>query len=278
MLKFCRQNSIPFVDWVQDCYGIAAEKIFARKLGRTGKWLGSYLRRREDEVVYASDRVVFISPDFYRAFPKVRAANATVIENWAPLRDLPIRPRINPWSLANGLTGKRVFLYSGTLGLKHNPELLVQLAVALAHEPDVAVVVVSEGLGRAYLEQRRQELRLSNLLLRDFQPLAALADVTASADVLIAMVEPDGGAYSVPSKILTYLCARRPLLLAVPASNLAARIVSQNSAGSGGRAPRCPGLRGRRATPAGVPGSCSGIRNSRACLRRGQVRYRENWG
>ena len=229
--RFCKRNSIGFVNWVQDCYGIAAEKIFTQRLGIAGAWLGKYIRHKEDEVVKASDRVILISDDFYPAFPGLAKGKASVIENWAPLEDLAPKPKINPWSAAQNLTDKKVFLYSGTLGLKHNPELLVQLAVDLREVPDAAVVVVSEGLGRGYLEARRRELQLSNLLLLDFQPHHMLSDVTASADVLIAMVEKDAGAFSVPSKVLTYLCAGRPLLLAVPQSNLAARIVTRSGAG-----------------------------------------------
>jgi glycosyltransferase involved in cell wall biosynthesis len=49
--------------------------------------------------------------------------------------------------------------------------------------------------------------------------------------VLLAILEPDAGVFSVPSKVLSYLCAARPLLLAVPQENLAAKIVAQNKAG-----------------------------------------------
>jgi glycosyltransferase involved in cell wall biosynthesis len=45
------------------------------------------------------------------------------------------------------------------------------------------------------------------------------------------VLEPEAGAFSVPSKILTYLCAARPLLVSVPAENLAARIVKRSNAG-----------------------------------------------
>ena len=37
--------------------------------------------------------------------------------------------------------------------------------------------------------------------------------------------------FSVPSKVLTSLCAAKPLLLAVPSQNLAARIVNRSGAG-----------------------------------------------
>jgi glycosyltransferase involved in cell wall biosynthesis len=58
-----------------------------------------------------------------------------------------------------------------------------------------------------------------------------LPDVIGSADVLVAILEPDAGVFSVPSKVLTYLCAARPVLLAVPKENLAAKIVTSSGAG-----------------------------------------------
>ena len=58
-----------------------------------------------------------------------------------------------------------------------------------------------------------------------------MPEVLASGDVLCAVLEEDAGVFSVPSKVLTYLCAARPLLLAVPQVNLAARIIHQQKAG-----------------------------------------------
>ena len=74
------------------------------------------------------------------------------IENWAPVDELPARPRENEWARRHGLDGKPVLLYSGTLGLKHDPGLLHRLAEAL---PEVAVVVASEGLGADWLPSDR---------------------------------------------------------------------------------------------------------------------------
>ena len=67
------------------------------------------------------------------------------------------------------------------------------------------LVVVSEGRGADWLaEQGRNEPALR---LLPYQPYDRLPEVLASADVLIAVLEPEAGAFSVPSKILTYLCA-----------------------------------------------------------------------
>ena len=49
--------------------------------------------------------------------------------------------------------------------------------------------------------------------------------------MLLAILEPDAGVFSVPSKVLSYHCAHRPLLLAVPRENLAADIVAREKSG-----------------------------------------------
>ena len=53
----------------------------------------------------------------------------------------------------------------------------------------------------------------------------------ATADVAVAVIEPDAAAFSVPSKVQSYLCAGRAVLLAAPAANLASRVVRAQGAG-----------------------------------------------
>ncbi|MGH8431749.1 MAG: glycosyltransferase family 4 protein, partial [Solimonas sp.] len=45
------------------------------------------------------------------------------------------------------------------------------------------------------------------------------------------MLEDNAGIFSVPSKILTYQCAGRPVLLAAPAANQAARLIVDAQSG-----------------------------------------------
>lgn len=69
------------------------------------------------------------------------------------------------------------------------------------------------------------------LKLFSLQPAEVLPDVLATGDVLIAIIEPEAATFSVPSKILSYMCAGRPILLASPLDNLAARTVVGANAG-----------------------------------------------
>ena len=181
----------------------------------------------------SSKAIVSISPDFSPLLEhwQISADKIHVIPNWAPLAELPVYPKHNDWSIKHGLQDKFVFLYSGTLGLKHNPDLLLRLAQSFQSRPEVVLVVVSEGIGAAWLQSKKQELRISNLLILDYQDFSMMPLVLASADVLLAILEVSAGVYSVPSKVLTYLCAGKPILLSVPQSNLAARTVTESGAG-----------------------------------------------
>jgi glycosyltransferase involved in cell wall biosynthesis len=144
---------------------------------------------------------------------------------------MPMRPRENSWAHQHDLGAGVRFIYSGTLAMKHNPALLLELARTLDVDSSGELIVVSEGAGVEWLAEEAARQEIGSLRCLGFQPFEALPDVQGSADVLVAILEADAGVFSVPSKVLSYLCAGRPVLLAVPKENLAAKIVVECGAG-----------------------------------------------
>jgi glycosyltransferase involved in cell wall biosynthesis len=230
LISASRRLGARFVYWVQDLVGLATQRLLSGRWLGAGSAIGAYYAGMERKLLRSSDHTVVISEDFVPTLESfgLDSELITVVENWAPLEEVPTHPRDNAWSREHGLTRELTFLYSGTLGLKHNPYLLLQLAVK---NPETRVVVISQGLGAEWLAKNKREQEVSNLEILPFQPYERLPEVLASGDILVAILEPDADIFSVPSKVLTYLCAARPLLLAVPTKNLAARIVERNSAG-----------------------------------------------
>ena len=221
----CRRRGCAFIFWLQDIYSIAIDRVLRDKAGLAGVLIGAWYRRVERQLLRRSDAVVAISADFVA---DVRAAGVAservhVIENWAPLDGLDYRP---PGERPDGGRPTR-FVYTGTLGYKHNPGLLAQLAA----QPGVEVHVYSEGRSADELKAQAARDGLGNLVVRPWVPFAELPGVLAGADVLVAMIEAEAGAYSVPSKVLTYLAAGRPILAAIPTGNLAARLLEREQAG-----------------------------------------------
>ena len=198
-----------------------------------GHLIGKVAEAVERSIARVSASIVAISPTFLDKLAEWGVDHkAIVVPNWAPIDELPVRSRRNSWSERHGLAECPVVMYSGTLGLKHDPSILAVIAAELEHStPDARVVVISEGKGREWLEEWKREQRAENLLLLDFQPYDELPNVLASADVLVAILEPDASKYSVPSKVLTYLCAQRAIVGAIPHDNSVAEILLNNGAG-----------------------------------------------
>jgi len=228
LLRHCRRNGVGFVHWIQDVYCKALEFFLRRRIGAFAAPLSLPFFVMERWVALRSDANVAIAPAFTDVLSGwgVPPEKTAVLENWAPLDEMQPLPRRNAWSREHGLDSRVVFLYSGTLGMKHRPDLLYQLAEWL--DSSCSIVVISEGPGREYLENMPKR---ENLLLLDFQAYERVPEVMASADVLLATLEADAGQFAVPSKVLSYLCAGRALLLAAPRSNLAASIVERSGAG-----------------------------------------------
>jgi glycosyltransferase involved in cell wall biosynthesis len=122
-----------------------------------------------------------------------------------------------------------VALYSGTLGRKHDASMFLVLAGRL-QAVGGHVVVISEGPAAELLEKSSADL--PNLHVLPFQPWAEVPKILGSAAVLLGILAPDAAQYSVPSKVLTYLCAGRPIVVSMSPDNLAAQHIRDADAGA----------------------------------------------
>ena len=231
VLAACQAINAGFVYWLQDFYSIAVSKLLHKQIGFPAHAISLYYRWLERRQLRASDAVVIISDDF-RPLAAAWGGNARkvhTIPNWAAIGDIPLLPKDNAWSREHGLDKDFTFLYSGTLGLKHKPELLISLAQQCG--PNASIAVVGQGAGMKPLEGAKADLGLESLKVFPLQPAERLAEVLASGDVLISMIEADAGTFSVPSKVQSYMCAGRSILLAAPQQNLASRVLAAEQAG-----------------------------------------------
>lgn len=219
---------VPWVLWHQDVYSIAVKSFAGAKLGRAFRAVAAGFTVGERFSARRAAAVVAIADSFVPVHEAWGTAHkTTVIPNWAPLDEIVPVERKNDWAVEHELDDELTLLYSGTLGLKHNPALLVGLAreVIDAGRP-VRLVVVNEGPAVEVLRTEAARLDVPVTLL-PFQPYEQLPEVLGSGDLLVVLLEQDAGAFSVPSKTLSYLCAGRPVLGLMPAENLASQLVGE---------------------------------------------------
>ena len=225
LAKKMKKNNRPYLFWWQDVYSIAIGNAF-KKFGILTWPIRKYLISLEKKILRESHSVVAISPNFEPIFRswKQDLRKFSMYPNWTPIN---LFPNKQP-SPAN--KNRKLAVYAGTLGLKHRPELLLQLADdAEFKKLGGVVVVVSQGQGRKLL-QKSENIR-ENIVLKNFLTIPELGQLFADASVLLAVLEPEASKFSVPSKIMSYLSAGKPIVASIDPNNACAKILEKTGAG-----------------------------------------------
>jgi glycosyltransferase involved in cell wall biosynthesis len=227
-VRAARRRRKPWLFWHQDIYSAGIGDEIRRKFPAVAaRPLAAGFDRLEGWVARHASAVVAIGDAFTTVYPRWRvdAQRVSVIPNWAPLEEIVPQERDNP--VANRLfegdpTSLRL-LYAGTLGRKHNPLLLVELLREIRERGvDATLTVVSEGEAAEDLAAAATADPSLALRVLPFQPAEDLPGVLGGADILVGLLEPEATTFSIPSKVLTYMAAGRPILGLMPADNPAA--------------------------------------------------------
>ena len=163
-----RIRGIPYIVWWQDVQSEAISSIAKQRLGGLGNIIGWIAICIERSCVRNAAAIVPITDAFVDCLDNwgTGRGKVTVIQNWGALEEITPQPRTNSWSKAHGFDAVPVVMYSGTLGLKHDPSLIAALSRSV---PDhCRIVVVSQGMGRRWLEDHRNGD--PRLVLLDYQP------------------------------------------------------------------------------------------------------------
>lgn len=164
-----------------------------------------------------AERVTVISNGFVRNLlaKGVPLNKIAVIPNWIDPDEIHPVSHDNEFSRKNGLNERFVVLYSGTIGLVSGAEIVLDMAGNLATDEDVLVMMVGEGVVKARIEEAAVARGLKNMRFAPFQPREILSEVLSSASVGLVTLLTGHGGNSVPSKILGYLAAGRPVIVSV---------------------------------------------------------------
>ncbi len=197
------------------------------------RWLIGALRGVERMAYSRCDALSVISEGFRQhCLERGAIANRVrVIPNWIDLDE--VRPATAPSPLRARLgleADDFVALYAGTIGLVSGAEVVLE-AAALLQESGVRFAFVGEGplVPRLQAETRRRALH--NVGFLPFQPRERLGDVQSLGDVSLVTLLPGHGTTSVPSKVLGYLAAARPVVATVDPDCETARFLRAAQAG-----------------------------------------------
>ncbi|HVN50982.1 MAG TPA: glycosyltransferase family 4 protein [Acidimicrobiales bacterium] len=232
-----KARRVPFVFNIQDVFPDVAVELgllSGRRAIAAASWLERTTYLGADAVTVLSDDLA----DNVRAkLTRGRSGSAArhqadkvrVIPNFIDTDWIRPEPHDNRYRAEHGLSGKRVVMYAGNVGLSQALDLVLDAATALRHEPDIAFVINGGGAARPELE--RAARGLGNVHFVDMQPKARLPEVLAAGDVHVVPLKRGLARSSVPSKLYSVLAAGRPIVASVDRGTEVARTIERAGAG-----------------------------------------------
>ena len=211
-----RLRQAPLVNVIYDIYpdvAITAGKLRGATVIRAA--------RQMERMQYAASRRIVVLSDGLRdrlAERGVPSERVEVVPIWIDTEEILPGNRDNSWRRALGIGPEKIlFLYAGTIGVISGATVVVEAAARLRERRDILFLFVGEGAEKQSVIRRAAELRLDNVRCLPFQPRERLAEVQSAADVGLVTLLPGMGRTSVPSKILGYMAAARPVLASADA-------------------------------------------------------------
>jgi glycosyltransferase involved in cell wall biosynthesis len=188
-----------------------------------------------DKVVLRGfDRIVAVGQRMRERFiaKGIAAGRITVIENWA-LSEPSVLPsrRDNQLLRELGLAGKFVVQYSGNMGVVHDMQAIVDAAVALRADPEIAFLMIGAGNRRVEIERAIAMHRLDNITLLPYQPAERLPVSLSAADVALVSLRPELEGLVVPSKLYGVLAVGMPAIFIGDQDGEAARTIRRGTCG-----------------------------------------------
>ena len=175
-------------------------------------------RWAERRTYQVSDRIVVLSEGFRRTLVDkgVSSKKIDVIPVWLDPDEIRPSHRLNRWRTAQGIDPSAfVVLYAGTIGLVSGAEVMAEVADLLRDEPNLLFLFVGDGQAKAALQLAAKQRGLTNIRFCPFQDRDRLNEVQATADVSIVTLAQGRARTSVPSKVIGYLAAGRPIIASV---------------------------------------------------------------
>lgn len=209
-----------FPQWAVDM-GIMAKGAAYQVLSRVAR----YQYKVADVIgVQTAGNIAFMQG----AYAGKHGARIEVLPNW--LGD----PAARPCSIdvAGGpLSGRRVFVYAGNMGVAQDIDLLVDLAGAMRGRTDAGFLFVGRGSEFARIQQRVADEGLDNLAMHGEIDPDEIPDLFRQCHVGMVSLDPRHTTHNIPGKFLTYMQAGLPVFACVNANNDLVNLVAANRVG-----------------------------------------------
>jgi len=225
-------KGVPYVVVINDLAAQAAVDVETVKT----KWLARILETFEYAAYRRAIGAIVLCPSFKKALEAHQYQERRIRIIPSPVDLNMIRP-VNDGHMfreALRLSARDfVVLYSGSMGIKQGlTNVLAAARLLKAEDPTVKWVLVGDGELRETIEKRINDYGLLDCVrLLPLQPEARMSVMFSAADVLLLNQLSNVKDTVIPSKLLTYISAGRPVIAAVNPESQGAMVLSEAGGG-----------------------------------------------
>jgi len=186
---------------------------------RALEWLNRAVLRRAETVV-ALDQAMA-----RRLTAKEPVGSKIVIvPPWGEEDDVtPVPPEENPFRAQHGLEGKRVVMYSGTLGPSNPVTTLLAAAEQFEDDSELVFLFVGGGTGMAEVKARNRP----NVRCLPYEPLARMRYSLSAGDVQVVSLGDEMAGIVHPCKVYGAMGIARPILFLGPPDSHVSEMMAQ---------------------------------------------------
>ena len=207
----------PFVLEIRD--------IWPESIGTVGairnRWILRYLEWLERRLYRAADHIVAVGEGYRQKVLEKLAApeRVSVVTNGVDLEEFVPREADAAWLREQGLAGRFVCAYLGTIGMAHGLEVVISAAQLLRSRgrEDIRFCLVGDGAQREKLERLAREAGVQEaVVFTGRQPKERMPAILASVDAcLIHLRGCELFESVIPSKIFETMAMRVPMIMGV---------------------------------------------------------------
>jgi colanic acid biosynthesis glycosyl transferase WcaI len=153
------------------------------------------------------------------------------VPNWVDTDLLQPGDKQNKVRQALGLTDRFVVSFAGIMGYSQDLTTVMEAAAILKDHPEVALLLVGDGVEKPGLEKMAADGRLTNVTFLPMQPKEEYLNILQASDLCLVTLRQEVKTPVVPSKILSIMAAGRPVLASLPLAGDAPRLIDEAQAG-----------------------------------------------
>lgn len=151
-----------------------------------------------------------------------------VLNNWL---STPNIKRTDISLINSQLSGRKIFVYIGNMGIAQGMDVLISLAESLQERKDIGFIFVGRGSELERLKKYSSDKKLNNILFYEEVSSEEIPDLLSMCHVGLVALDSRHKSHNIPGKFLSYMHAGLPVLAKVNAGTDLINLIQDENVG-----------------------------------------------